>query len=207
MLLAEIRALAALGRITELDALLDAGLSLPPGHPAGTPGHVMRGAAAELRAHGHDDAAARTLAKALAWYRSRPEQEQPRHRSAVARTLYDAGQWAEARALLEQLLVEQPGSIAITGQLGVIAARLGDQAEANRVSVVLAASAQPNLRGTHTLWRALIASQLGRHEEAVRLLREALSQGTGHGMWLHTDQDLAALRGDGGFEEVVRPAG
>jgi DNA-binding SARP family transcriptional activator/TolB-like protein len=207
MLAAEIRALAALGRVTELDALLDASLSLPPRHPAGTPGDVMRGAAAELRAHGHDEAAASTLMKAIAWYRDRPEQERPRHRNALARTFYHAGQWAEARTLLKDLAAEQPASIGVLGQLGVIAARQGEQAEASRISAMLAAPAQPHSRGTDTLWRARIAAQLGQHDQAVRLLREALSQGVGHGMWLHTDPDFAALRDDRAFKELVRPGG
>jgi tetratricopeptide (TPR) repeat protein len=207
MLAAEVRALAALGRVSELDALIDANLSLPPRHPAGTPGDLMRGAAAELRAHGNAEAAARTLEKAIAWYRSRPEQEQPRHRNALARTLYNAERWAEACTLLAELAAEQPGSINVLGQLGVIAARQGERAEADRISAMLAASAQPLSRGTHTLWRARIAAQLDQHEQAVHLLREALSEGFSHGMWLHTDADFAPLRDDRAFQEVVRPGG
>jgi DNA-binding SARP family transcriptional activator/TolB-like protein len=205
MLAAEIRALAALGRVTELDALLNVSLSLSPQHPAGTPGDVMRGAAAELRAHGHDEAAARTLAKAIAWYRDRPEEERARHRNALARTFYHAGQWAEARELLEDQAAEQPVNIGVLGQMGVIAVRQGESAEAGRISAMLAAPSQP--RGTATLWRARIAAQLGQHGQAVSLLREALSQGVIHGMWLHTDPDFAVLRDDRAFRELVRPDG
>jgi predicted Zn-dependent protease len=113
----------------------------------------------------------------------------------------------EARALFEELASEQPENVELLGHLGTIAARRGDRAEAERIATALASSAQPYLRGGNTLWRARIAAQLGEHEQALHLLREAFSQGQRYGLWLHTDPDLGPLRNLSSFRELVRPKG
>jgi len=202
----EIRALAALGRVDEVERLLQQSLALPP-HPAFTAGDVLRNAAAELHAHGHAGPADRALEQTLAWYAARPSEEQPRHRIAVARTRYAAGHWAEARALFEELADEQPQNIHLLGHLGTLAARRGDRAEAERISAALASSTQPYLRGGHTLWRARIAAHLGEREQALHLLHEAFAQGQPYGLWLHTDPDLDPLRDLSSFRELLRPKG
>jgi len=185
----EVRALAALGRVPEVERLLHHTLSLPP-QPGWTPADVMRGAAVELRAHGHADAAARAFEQALSWYASRPAEAGLPHRWSLARTLYEAERWPEARAVFEGLAVEWPEDVHVLGHLGTLAARSAQRDEAERISAALAASTQPYLRGSHTLWRARISAQLGQSERARHLLREALAQGQPHGLWLHTDQDL-----------------
>jgi tetratricopeptide (TPR) repeat protein len=202
----EMRALAALGRADAVERLLEESLSLPP-VLGWTPGDVLRNTAAELHAHGHADAAARALDRALAWYASRPAEEQPRHRRALAHTLYEAERWAEAHALFEELAAEQPEDIHSLGHLGTLAARRGERAEAERISVALAATTQPYLRGAHTLWRARIAAQLGEPDQALLLLREAFTQGQPYGTWLHVDRDLAPLRDHASYRELVRPKG
>ncbi|MGI9182205.1 MAG: tetratricopeptide repeat protein [Longimicrobiaceae bacterium] len=206
-LFTEVRALAALGRVKEVERLLRESLSLPaqPGYVE--PADVMRDAAAELRTHGHADAAARTLDKALAWYRTRPDPERQEHRAALAQTLYAAQRWEEARALFEELAAEQPENIHRLGYLGTLAARRGERAEAERISTMLASSTQPYLLGAHTLWRARIAAQLGDSEQALLLLREALAQGQPYVLRLHTDVDLDPLRDQRAFRELLRPKG
>jgi tetratricopeptide (TPR) repeat protein len=202
----EVRALAARGRVEELERLLQESLSLPP-QPGWTAADVLRNAGAELSAHGDAEAAARTREKAIAWYAHRPEEEQLRHRRALARTLYEAARWTDARALFEELATEQPDNVQLLGQLGTLAARRGDRAEAERIAATLASSAQPYLRGENTLWRARIAAQLGEHEQALHLLREAFTQGQPYGLWLHTDPDLDPLRNRSSFRELIRPKG
>jgi DNA-binding SARP family transcriptional activator/TolB-like protein len=202
----EVRALAALGRVEELERLLQESLSLPP-QPGWTAADVLRNAGAELSAHGYAEAAARTREKALAWYALRPEAEQVRHRRALARTLYEASRWMDARALFEELASEQPENLQLLGHLGTLAARRGDRAEAERIATALASSAQPYLRGENTLWRARIAAQLGEHGEAVHLLREAFARGQPYGLWLHTDPDLEPLRNLSSFRELMHPKG
>jgi DNA-binding SARP family transcriptional activator/tetratricopeptide (TPR) repeat protein/TolB-like protein len=206
-LFTEVRALAALGRIEEVERLLHESLSVSP-QPEWTPAEVMRNAAAELRAHGQAKAAARALDQALAWYRTRPEAErQEGHRPALAQTLYAAERWADARALFEELAAEQPENVHYLGHLGTLAARRGERREAERIAAALAPSTQPYLRGAHTLWRARIAAQLGDREQALLLLREALAQGQPYGLWLHTDLDLDPLRHQRAFRELLRPKG
>jgi DNA-binding SARP family transcriptional activator len=202
----EVRALAALGRVDEVERLLGESLALPP-QPGLTAADVLRSTAAELSAHGHAEAAARTWEEAIAWYARRPGAEQAHHRRALARTLYEAGRWTEARALFEDLAAEHPGNVQLLGHLGALAARRGDRAEAERISTALAASLQPYLRGGHTLWRARVAAQLGEHEQALHLLREAFSQGQPYGAWVHTDPDLIPLRHLSSFRQLVRPKG
>ena len=52
-----------------------------------------------------------------------------------------------------------------------------------------------------------IAAVLGRRDEAMRLLRQAFTEGLGHGIWLHCDPDFGSLRGFGPFDDLMRPAG
>jgi DNA-binding SARP family transcriptional activator/tetratricopeptide (TPR) repeat protein/TolB-like protein len=202
----EVRALVALGRVGEAERLLEESLTLPP-QPGWTAADLLRNAGAELSAHGYAEAATRTWEKALVWYALRPEAEQPGHRHSLARTLYEASRWPEARALFEQLAAEQTGNVQFLGHLGTLAARRDDREEAERLSAALAASAQPYLRGGHTLWRARIAAQLGEREQAVHLLREAFAQGQPSGVWVHTDPDLRPLRNLSAFRELIRPKG
>jgi len=109
--------------------------------------------------------------------------------------------------VFESLLADSLTVVDALGTLGAIAARRGDSAAATRYSGELARLDIPYLRGDHTAWRARIAAVLGGRDEAVQLLRRALSEGVGYGLWIHTDMDLESLRGYAPFEEMVRPKG
>jgi predicted Zn-dependent protease len=111
----------------------------------------------------------------------------------LARTLYEAGKFDQARKLYEQLFAEQPGSVEALGQMGTLAARRKDAVEANRISGILAAMSDRHLRRSPDVWRARIAAQLGERARAVELLREAFAGGLHYGLWMHTDPDLASL--------------
>jgi len=140
----------------------------------------------ELRAHGHPDAARALLAAALA----APDAggapgAVPNAVPAVtadeqrALLLTEAGLWAAARPRLERVLRAAPGRIAARGALGVVAARLGDRAEAGRADAALA-TMRPDAypRGRATMWRARIAAALGEPAGAVvRLVTQALDEG------------------------------
>jgi hypothetical protein len=204
LLLPETRALAALGRITDLERLLDEN-TFTSAQQRFTPADALRNAAIELRAHGHAEAARRAFDKALAWYAIRPGEARQRLRAAHAETLYEAQHWAEARVLLTELAAEAPANVDYLGRLGVLAARAGEKQEAGRLSTALAASTQPYLLGAPTLWRARIAAQLGDHAQALTLLRQALSEGQPYELWLHTDLDLDPLRDLASFRELIRP--
>jgi tetratricopeptide (TPR) repeat protein len=203
---AECRALAALGRTDSLRRPLAASMELRLRAIDTPAGEVMRDAAAELRAHGHEAAARDVFARALAWYDARPAPE----RATAARrrwrgmVLYDMGRWDDARAAFERLAAEQPRDPEPRGYLGALAARRGDRAAALAADRTLAALREPYLFGRHTYWRARIAALLGERERGVALLRDALQQGRTY-LEVHSEADFAPLRAVPAFQELVRP--
>jgi tetratricopeptide (TPR) repeat protein len=226
------RALAALGRIAELDTLIDESLGVSS--RPGTPSDLMIQASWELRAHGHREEALRLAARAVDWLRSRPPAERAKeaYRPALANALYSAERWEEARAIFEQLSKEHPVAGAYQGSadaqlaredlpeslrvsramdylgaLGTLAARRGDRSEALRISEALAGIDKPFLFGWNTYWRADIAALLGEKQQAVDLLRESFAQGNTYDVHLHRDMDLEPLWGYPPFIELLRPKG
>jgi hypothetical protein len=125
----------------------------------------------ELRAHGHGARARALLDRALA----APPADDSSLAAAEERALLlaEAERWSEARALLEGVLGRAPGRATARGALGVVAARQGDRAEAQRAQAVLAAPV-PFALGRRTMWRARIASALGDRARAVALVQQAL---------------------------------
>jgi tetratricopeptide (TPR) repeat protein len=216
----EIRALAALGRVEEVGRRLDESGTIPT-HPADrtTAADVMVEAARELRAHGHPAAARAAVERAIRWYAARLAAEQPSEatRAALARTLYVAGRWDEARAHFAALARDEPDNVDYAGHLGALAARRGDRQDAERIAAQLEATTTPYLRGRHTRWRAAIAALLGEREQAVALVREAHAQGYSYydispvlndiSPVLHVDIDLESLRSYRPFQELLRPQG
>ena len=90
----ELRALAALGRVDEMNALLDECLTLPP-----SPGlsYVMRPvlAASELRAHGYFEAYEASIARALAWFEAHPVEGLPTTGRAFNQVCATSGEMSE----------------------------------------------------------------------------------------------------------------
>jgi tetratricopeptide (TPR) repeat protein len=205
MLEYEIRALAAMGRLEVLRERL--GEVTTFGSEA--VGRVMRRIALELRAHGQPDAARDVLARAVAWYESRPPDEAATggHRYDLAWVLHDAERWDEALVLIEQLIGEDPENIDYLGSLGTLSAREGRQDDARRIDRQLAQLERPYLQGINTLWRGIIAAQLGESERAVTLLRQAHSEGAQFGVGTHREPTLDPLRGYQPFEDFMTPKG
>lgn len=211
----ELLPLAALGQAEAVGVLLDKSLILPPQAGWWSYGSMAAVTALEFRAHGHSNAAGDVFRRSIAWYRKRAgaPDAYPFDRYRLARTLYWAGQWQEARDHVTRLLAESPHDLDYLGLAGVTAAREGDRHEALRVSTQLAAVARPYpLLGHPTLWRARIAALVGDPDQAVTLLRQAISegllpldvaQGLGYAMWLHRDIDFEALRDYPPFEAIL----
>src|SRR5688572_1414535 len=124
-----------------------------------------------------------------------------------AKALYDAGRWAEADSLFQQLAIDdRDGTAYHEGMLGAIAARRGDASMANRYMAILQ---QRRLSVTRPredaiFGQARIMAVLGNGPESVRLLREALG---GQGQDLHTDADFTTLASDPAFRLFVKPKG
>src|SRR5262249_23937656 len=181
---AEVRALAALGRSSDVSSRLDETLSWVPSDTMNA-GRLMLIAADELRAHGHPDAS--LDARAVRWFQSHPD------RSGLAQAYDAAGQPAAADSIWAAL--GDIGDVDALGALGVDAAQRRDPTTAERYSTQLAAIQRPYLFGRNTYQRARIAAQLGLRPEAVELLRAAFTQGKPYDLTLHTDRALESLHG------------
>ncbi len=99
------------------------------------------------------------------------------------------------------------GIVTSLGRAGVLAARLGERVEAQRIADRLRDFESSCPAGNRTYQRACIACQLGDLEEAIRLLKKAISEGYS-GFWgMHADIMLEPLWSDPEFQELIRPKG
>jgi tetratricopeptide (TPR) repeat protein len=200
----EVRALAALGRIEEVNRVIDECLSIASSSSSWNPGAIMREAASELRVSGHKEEAKAIAEQAVSWYKSRGTGD---YRYALADALYLAERWKEAEAIFELLSADEPDNINTMGYLGALAARQGERDMALQISDELKHIDRLYLFGRHTYWRACIAALLEEREQAVGLLRESFAQGRYYGDYLHNDMNLESLRDYKPFKELLRPKG
>ncbi len=205
----EARALVALGRLDDVEALIDE--TLAASGSFGTPAGVMSEASAALRVHISREEAIEMAERAVAWREDELEgktiADSWRSHFYMADDLCAAEHWQEARELLLQLASERPEDLRVKGSLGVLAARLGNHDEARATLENLRRLDDPYLFGNNTYWAACIAAQLGERERAVELIRQALSQGFRVDMQLHADMNLEPLHGYPPFEGLRRPKG
>ena len=199
----EVRALAALGRIKEIQEVIKESLTIKITDT--NPGDVMREASAELRVQGFKEEALEIASMAVDWYKQ--HMGEANYRNSLARSLYLAERWQESRALFEELSAEEPDNIDFKGNLGILAARRGDEEEAQKISEELKHIDRPYLFGSHTYWRACISALLGDKQQAVKLLTEAFSQGKSYDTYLLNDMDLEPLRDYPPFKELIEPKG
>ncbi len=207
MLYREARALAALGRIKDLQKLFEESKTLPPQSDY-SPGMIILVAGRELRAHGFRGDAVQILNQALQWFESRPAEEKASvdNRAALAETLYVLGKWAEAKELFEGLHSNAPDDIKFLGYLGAIAVQMGDKEEAQKISKQLEENKKPYLYGDPTYWRARIAALLGDQEGAVKLIRQATKEGFAY-FDLHPTEDFESLADYPPFIQLMKPKG
>ena len=159
----------------------------------------------DLRAHGHKDAARAVFQQGIRWVKALPPGQRNRDsRVDLARLLYDADEWHEARPILKQLAAETPDDIELRAGLGAVAARLGDLREVARIDRWLAAQRRPYLNGEHTFNRARLVAVLGDRDGAVALYRQAVDEGFGfHALYgVHTDPDFESVRGYPPFDSL-----
>jgi tetratricopeptide (TPR) repeat protein len=232
------RALVGLGRLTDVTRILDEALSTPyaSAPPVGVEltlfdqcdaGQVLCLVSMDLQAHGHAPEALATARRAVGWFEARPASEKRAlsSRWLLALAKYLAEDWEGARVLYEPLAnlarpVRPPGwseegafllTVRFRGRLGVIAARRGDRAAAQRIAKDLEQVDHPYLYGEHWYQRAAIAAQLGERDGAVALLREAIAQGftdvAGYAEYFHRAPEMAPLRGYAPFEALIKPKG
>jgi tetratricopeptide (TPR) repeat protein len=206
LMIDEARAMAAMGKIDKVNEVIEKSLEMTS---ATNQGRIMFDAARELREHGHHEAYKELANRAVEWFKERLSKQEITEtlRSDYARALYGAERWKEAQDEFKALAEQYPDSIGYKGYLGTLAARIGDKATAQQISEELKNIDRPYIMGEHTYWRACIASLLGEQEQAVALLREALSQGQSYGIGLLRDMDFESLRDYKPFKDLLKPKG
>lgn len=203
------RALAALSRPSAVLALLDSALAFPV-ETAGdlglapytngraeytvTPAWVAEWIARELAFHGDTATARQAAQRALAWSRSRPAQERATYeeRLVTAWALETVGSYADAARLTRQLVVEDTANVDFRGELAGLAAEQGDTALADSLDRWLAGQSVERVAWTASVYRARIAALLGRDDDAVARVRDAMDEGAWP-YWFHQEPELARL--------------
>jgi tetratricopeptide (TPR) repeat protein len=204
LLTTEIRALAALGRENEVSNRLLEARSLPGIRES--EGVV---AGMELRAHGFREAAQRVFNETAEWIRRSlvEGQRNGRKRLDLARALYGAERWEEAKEVATVLLSEEPGDPTLLGFLGCTAARMGDSVRAEAFMDRLTREVGPHRIDERYYQMATIASVLSRHDEAMGLLQRAYAEGYSHGLELHQDMNFESIRHRDDFRALLAPKG
>jgi tetratricopeptide (TPR) repeat protein len=206
--------LAALGRVEEVNEVLDEMIALPEQGPYQRyplyRGYLMTQVAAYLRRHGHADAGSTTVGRVTQWFETRTPETRATAlwRSYYAWALYVANRWDEAHGVAKSLSEELPEDLNYRGLVGVLAARRGYRDEAVDMSQWLEDLDRPYLRGAHTALRSQIAGALGDGENAVALWRQASAEGFD----LPRPWDLVWISFEpicdyAPFQELVRPKG
>jgi len=195
-------ALAALGRVEEASEMFD-GLVAWSVPEAGYVAECLLG-------NGHTDAARQLLDRAIDWLEGRPDEEKSTedHQLYYGLALFHYGRVEEARTVFDSLVEDYADSrfgARNRGLRGFFAAMGGDSAQARRDADWLAALDRPYLRGEHTYWRGVIAGALGERKDAVRLLRQAFSEGRYQDPAWYSE--FSPLRDYAPFQELMRPKG
>ena len=209
----EMRALAAMGRIDELNARIEEAQELgvrPCIFPVAT----------ELNAHGYRAAGMQVLRRRIEWWESLPAEERQSVvvRQCLATSLKLVGRLDDARKLYEEAEEAReerspawPGDgITKLAWLADLAARQGRREEVLRISRLADSVPRPQEWRTAVndlWWRTVIAMALGDREPAMTLLRKRRAMGGPALSWAHTQYQLEPLWDYPPFQELSRPKG
>jgi len=213
------RSLAALGRVDEVDAILDEAFAVDNVFELV---NLLLVTGKELRVHGWREPTVRVGERWLAWLdsqQSNPDYntEHPLWRTCRARALGLAERWGEARVVWEDLFEEDPENDSIgklfslgrsTYLLGIAktAAREGDRETALEAQKLLTEGRGGRFAyGAFTLLGAKIAALLGDRDGALALVRQSLAEGYPKPNNLHWLLSADAIRNDGELRELLRP--
>ncbi len=116
------------------------------------------------------------------------------------------GRYREAKVIEDSVAAKDPVSVANLTVEGMLAARLGDRAGAEKNIVQLGAINDKYGRGENIFGQAEIAALLGDKPRAVQLLRIAISRGVTYPS-LHVVPAFVTLKGFAPFDELLKPKG
>lgn len=196
----EIRAYAAIGKIKEIEKIIEKCSSISS--KSDTEGDVIMEAAVELRAHDHPQEGQKYAELAVEWFQNHPMDEQGI--KYLGEAFYQAGNYVEAKLIFQKLASEYPDKPEFIGWLGVLAVRMGNNEDAVNYDEVLEKFKHPYLFGNHTYWRSRIAALMNEPERAVNLLNESFAQGNRFGVYIHRNIDFESLKEYAPFQELIK---
>jgi hypothetical protein len=208
-----VRPLAAMGRLTELDSVLDAVRVRATGSNWPEEGGVFNNAVRELHVHGRQDAVAHVVAVFDSLRATWPDSVRLGCGERIGRNgfLTYAGRHADAFDSLHRLERECGDNDALHSLIALDAAFLGRRASADSALAVLArrhaadsdAFSRTYLRYT----TARVAAILGDRKKAVDLLRGVLTTGDTWYFEAERDMVLPQLHGYPPYDALVKPRG
>jgi tetratricopeptide (TPR) repeat protein len=213
---AEIMALSAMGRVEEVERVLQDSFSTPDSWGASDLDNMMT-ATTELRIHGFQAASVGIANRLVDLCRSRlrnaNSDQQKTLRPILGSALAAAGRCQESKGVFSLLDKECPKDINFSGELGKLAAATGDIKLARKCAKTLTQHEKSEAFGALTFQRACIMAQLGQRDSAVELLRNAIAKGIGSGSFsnyahliTHT-AELEPLHGYPPYEKLIKPKG
>lgn len=202
---AEVRALAALGRIDELERAIAASRAdVTPMWEENLAWYLLS-SALQLRAHGSPelarDYAERALAACQAGKICSGDQ-------MLGWIFWLLGRHDDAYAHFADLVAKRPRSVILRGQLGCLAALRGDNEEAERIAVDIDQTPGAPVYGVRKTFRGLIRAHLGDLDGAVRLLAEGFADGGNYKEFrVHRHVFLGPLLDYPPYEDLISPRG
>lgn len=198
----EARALAAAGRVDELERALSGMETLAP-TTYWSLGAALAVAGEELRAHGRRGEGEALLERARDWLVARLAEtpDDRAHAYWLGSVHYDLGRWQEAARLFGSLAAQYPERETYAGLAAVAEARLGDVAAAR----ARLEGSFPYAEGERTAYLARVEAIAGDPSRAVSLLIDALRMGVPGAPWLHAYAwpDLLLMREDPRLEAAL----
>ena len=184
--------------------------SRAPPNEVGTPAWVLYQIGTELLAGADNTDAVALARRAVSWLETRSQAEQARMPSRYLRVLALEleGRLDSARVVVRQLLRDEPHYIEARGQLGVLAARLGDRAEAMAADAWLARHPPTFPPGLPQFARARIAAALGERDRAMTLIETLpFRSHPVDVVFFHSDPAFASLRNEERWTRFLKPRG
>jgi tetratricopeptide (TPR) repeat protein len=213
---AEFLALVGLGRVEEVEQQMDELASLATADWM-TAGLAVRLIGQSLRQHGYEESASRVFDRAIRWYEGLTDEQSGsvQTKRDHAYSLYYAGRWEDARAILLPLESEWGHHVVYQGLMGRIATRVGDEEAAARHAEALRSLDARTFvvapeRGQAKLELAQIQALQGDREGALTLLRQAVAEGAGRSVFVPPSTvayDFAGMDDYGPYREFMRPKG